>query len=513
MLKKLSVKEINIASKNREIWCWGCGYKLSRMLAMYADEPFTKRINGLIDGNVKIWGEIRKIGDREIQISDAADLGRSDHKKIVLLITSDAYKEIYKIAVERLADFDVIYSRYPSAYDGLSNKLMKLFCKMPLKRQLLFYVGSNGSQPRDNSDEVVRYMKEGYTGKKFKIVYLTEYPCEIPDGVAQISTDDIAQRSGLVKMIRYCYLYARSSYLFYESEPIEKVRSQQKTIYLNHGTIPLKYVKDALKQPESLDYAICPGKGCTFFYKDQYGIDENKLLYIMQPRAKQLFCSKTEKIDEMFHSKGKQFILWLPTFRKLAREDGSERRDSEVKSPLHQLFHSDRISKIDELLERNGQRLILKHHPREGNVFLYSQKNIRHIFIISDEEIEKQNINVHHLLNRADALISDYSGITYEYMLLDRPLGYYIPDIAVYTRGFSVADPLEYMPGFKMYDAEGFMKFLSDLSDGKDEFALQRRNLTRRLFDGVNPKTGAEDLIAFIDNDRGGYEKYSIQKI
>ena len=74
-------------------------------------------------------------------------------------------------------------------------------------------------------------------------------------------------------------------------------------------------------------------------------------------------------------------------------------------------------------------------------------------------------------------MVSDYSSVAIDYLLLDRPLGFTLDDYKEYTqsRGWVFEDPLEYMPGEHIYDVKQFEQFLLDVKDGRDEYAAKRK--------------------------------------
>lgn len=53
----------------------------------------------------------------------------------------------------------------------------------------------------------------------------------------------------------------------------------------------------------------------------------------------------------------------------------------------------------------------------------------------------------------SDALITDYSSVCVDYLIVDKPIAYTLDDYEVYkqTRGFVFEDPHEYMPGHHLY--------------------------------------------------------------
>ena len=59
--------------------------------------------------------------------------------------------------------------------------------------------------------------------------------------------------------------------------------------------------------------------------------------------------------------------------------------------------------------------------------------------------MEKKQIKLYELIGISDGLLSDYSSVAVDYLLLDRPLGYVLADYNIYKekRGFVFEDPLE----------------------------------------------------------------------
>jgi len=52
--------------------------------------------------------------------------------------------------------------------------------------------------------------------------------------------------------------------------------------------------------------------------------------------------------------------------------------------------------------------------------------------------LEKKQIKLYELIGISDGLLSDYSSVAVDYLLLDRPLGYVLADYNIYKekRGF-----------------------------------------------------------------------------
>ena len=88
-------------------------------------------------------------------------------------------------------------------------------------------------------------------------------------------------------------------------------------------------------------------------------------------------------------------------------------------------------------------------------------------------------MGLYSLLGRADALITDYSSVYFDYLLLDRPIGFAVGDMKDYEgeRGFTVDNPYEYMPGEKFSDGEGMLEFVRSVFSGIDLYGAKRREM------------------------------------
>ena len=63
------------------------------------------------------------------------------------------------------------------------------------------------------------------------------------------------------------------------------------------------------------------------------------------------------------------------------------------------------------------------------------------------------------MLGSSDALITDYSSVYFDYLLLDKPIGFTVDDMELYIkdRGFIFNNPEEYMPGKRYIMNMNFM--------------------------------------------------------
>ena len=102
-------------------------------------------------------------------------------------------------------------------------------------------------------------------------------------------------------------------------------------------------------------------------------------------------------------------------------------------------------------------------------------------------------------ISQTDALITDYSGIAFEFMLLNRPIGYVVSDMQMYTRGFAVNNPLDYMPGNKIRHLDDMLIYIKDVAESIDRYKAERTKLIKQLFQGNAYENGAKKLIEYIE--------------
>ena len=122
--------------------------------------------------------------------------------------------------------------------------------------------------------------------------------------------------------------------------------------------------------------------------------------------------------------------------------------------------------------------LIIKKHPvqKEWGIEEDAFENIR---FVNQEMLDQKEIQLYELISASDGLISDYSSVAVDYMLLNRPLAFVLSDMQQYkeTRGFVFENPQEYMPGEKIYDLKGLEEFAVHVTGEKDLYREERIKL------------------------------------
>ena len=232
------------------------------------------------------------------------------------------------------------------------------------------------------------------------------------------------------------------------------------------------------------DYALVPG---PVFVKTKSGLwncEPDRLLMMGYPRYDWMLhpsMSKDEILDSLFGWKGKKAVLWMPTFRK-SDLGGCAENEIELPCQLPAIQNMNELKELDSYLREQEIILIIKKHPLQTE-WDENEQEFTNIRYVAEALLEKKQIKLYELIGISDGLLSDYSSVAVDYLLLDRPLGYVLADYNIYKekRGFVFEDPLEYMPGEKIYNACDIRKFMKHLTDGTDSYRQERAKNLKQM--------------------------------
>ena len=232
---------------------------------------------------------------------------------------------------------------------------------------------------------------------------------------------------------------------------------------------------------DKLDYVIVSSHNVVSFYKDAFGVSEEKIIPLGTPRVDFYFKENDiEKLRKNFErlypeSKNKKIILYAPTFRD------NPTCDKNILENLDMGLFNKELG--DQYV------LAVRLHPRINNVKV--SKDVINVTPYKDEK---------ELLLMADILITDYSSIIVEYSLLNKPMIFYPYDYDYYTnfeRGFYF-DYKQFVPGPVAYNTaeliqiiksncydltkiKEFTKFQFDYFDGKSTQRIIKYIMTNKV--------------------------------
>lgn len=287
-----------------------------------------------------------------------------------------------------------------------------------------------------------------------------------------------------VKEIIRNTLLARCEVYFFSNRPLTRTspKNNQQFVYLTHG-IGLKYWKNNAFSSNLFSKIVVSSDYAAELIAHNFDDIDSKLLYTGYPRNELLaynektMASIEQALDIPANAKA---ILWLPTYRRHAsgfnnltntNNDGSD-------WPIVKNNH-DWLRINDHLIEQNAM-MILKPHPAQ-DMSTINLLDLSRIRIINDDLLSDYQIQLYELLSVTDLLITDYSSVYFDYLLLDKPIAFSIDDYESYQRnvGFVLDDALELMPGRKMKTMNDLVSVLDTLED--DEYKTERTILKNKL--------------------------------
>lgn len=122
--------------------------------------------------------------------------------------------------------------------------------------------------------------------------------------------------------------------------------------------------------------------------------------------------------------------------------------------------------------------MILKMHPYEELFVkdLIKKQKINNAYLILDSDFVRSGIDLYEFLNACDLLITDYSSVYFDYLLLDRPIIFTPIDLDDYIENAGMLyGPFDFWtPGPKVLDQETLQNQILNNLYGKDEYSNQR---------------------------------------
>lgn len=281
----------------------------------------------------------------------------------------------------------------------------------------------------------------------------------------------------------YIYHTLSSRYLF-STHSAFAWAIPKRNIYtcLWHGT-PAK--KICLLQNSSNIYYL---RNCTFFtaasdyakgiYINAFGRAVDDILVTGYPRCDLLFQESDSLIKlGIEKSDSDRLILYLPTFRQPIGASYSDSSKNIYEDDFIIFSDPDDIYKWNEFFKQKNILFIVKPHPSDSNIINFA--GLSNIRVISNNLLQENDVQLYSLMHYADAIVTDFSSVYFDYLLLNRPIGFIISDIDEFkkNRGSIVENPLEIMPGHRILSKEDFIIFCQDVISGNDNWISERTKI------------------------------------
>lgn len=368
----------------------------------------------------------------------------------------------------------------------------------PVKENHLVFLSSPDFS--DNGRAFFEYLVENGYNNKYRIIWLVDNPQKYKN-VKYKNVRFIKRKHMDIERITYrahrTVLTSRYVIFTHSIYWVRKVQEGQTYLNLWHGCGYKGQKEERDDKVIYFDYSLVTSelyRKINAFYLQS---SPEKMVPIGYPRLDWFYTDKTNARmwirEEMKRRNAKKSIIWMPTYRKSTSDRLSDDTlSSQLGIPL--IDTVEELHSLDIFCGSIGVLLIIKKHILQVD-FEISSDALNNIIIMDNDMIDKENINLYEMISETDGLLSDYSSIATEYILLDKPIGFILDDYEEYkeSRPFIFDNPLDYMPGEYIYSKDELKSYLNNVVNGVDNNARKREELKNVL---LNPCNGYSKRVA-----------------
>ena len=199
-----------------------------------------------------------------------------------------------------------------------------------------------------------------------------------------------------------------------------------------------------------------------------FGYPRNDIFFRQEDDLDLIFCDK--QVHEIVKNNNySKIVLYMPTHR-------------ENRTDLNLNF-----KKLNQKLQKIDTIFIVKIHPMILEYYQTAQnKDYSNIFFHNGYG------DIYPLLKYVDILVSDYSSIVYDFLLLNKPIIFYNYDIDEYKKNVSLLfDYDEFSPGIKVKNQDELENSFSK----KDEYREKREEIKNLFFDKIAQRVCSKNII------------------
>lgn len=339
------------------------------------------------------------------------------------------------------------------------------------------------------------YLKKHNQDKFKKIFWLRE--------VIDTTNDKVEHKSYYIHTLSGMWNLLTSKYIVHDhcSKFLDYISSDKHVCFnLWHGS-PIKAIgcsDSGLTENTKRRYKYMSKHGYIFVSSDIYRVifssmfqmNPNRIPITGVVRTDVIFNKNQEAyIKEKFNLGGfDKIVLYAPTYKvRYSRVD--------VKVDFDNIFGFEYYNQEDfmQYLKTNNICLLIKPHPFEEKQFIkHLQDNnydkCENIRMLKFRDLVVSDININEIFNLTDLIISDFSSITIDYAILNKPilyLGNYL-DKYKQNRGFILPDNFRIlMPGEMISDYDDLKdKIFRCCNDGKANYTDSETDILYRYKDG-----------------------------
>ncbi len=335
----------------------------------------------------------------------------------------------------------------------------------------------------DNARALYEYMISKRLNKKYKLVWIVEDPSLYK----RFYTENVEfikyYSSNFSEIMYYQKIMSTAHYFFFTHRGYNLARKKQIVVELWHGAVAMKAFNTTPVIYKTFDYQVTPSTVTAERMRGFTGMRKEQAIINGDCRWDYLFSDCDEKIKAFLGRGYDKYILGMPTFKK-AKYWTDGQTESWI---LPVIKNKKQFEDLNAFCKKENVLLVLKVHHLEDTSFI-SAESATNIRIVKDEELQNNDIQLYELIGKSDALLTDFSSVAYDYMLIDKPIGYFVSNIQDYSRGFIIDNIQDEMAGEKISSPDDLYDFIKGTKQGVDNYKDARAKIVDKFF--VHKKGG-----------------------
>ena len=373
------------------------------------------------------------------------------------------------------------------------NLIMVLATKfLPRKKIIIFEANPDFA---DNTYWFFKYLAENTDVlKRYKSVWQVSEASKAKDELCGVKIKCFVKKpETFSQWFTSLYYRCNAKFIVDCNAYVHKKHKNQKRVFLGHG-MPLKIVKsyDLLKGEVDMNTITTYNLNEHFY---DIGDKDEEMRNFDYCRTDILHKYKGIRTD-----RDKTYIVWMPTYRQHA-STGHLRIENNFPLGLPVIKSHEQMAEINEYLKENNTVLYLRPHPAQ-DVSIMKLDEMSNIIIADNKYLgEKQ---IYDFLTETDALITDYSSVYYDYLMIERPIALAIEDL----EEFSAKWPMmfdDFKANYKtpyLYTIDDLKLFIKNVATDNDTHKKERDEAKIRFYDYRDGKT-CERVYNFMKTEYG----------
>ena len=230
------------------------------------------------------------------------------------------------------------------------------------------------------------------------------------------------------------------------------------------------------------NYVISTSDAVSAYYPSTFNLDRKYILQLGQARNDVFFDSKLEEGNIPKFLKEEKIITYMPTHRNY----GKGKKEINIDECLD-------YEKLNQFCKDNNCYFVIKKHIHLKSTPL--RTNYERVIDISNSGVDPQV-----LLKYTDVLITDYSSCYTDYLLLDRPVVFYVFDYDDYVSNMRdlYFEFDEVTPGPKVREFDDLIETLQQIMNGADTFGSERERVKNIFYSKDNQGPVTKKQVDYI---------------